>query len=87
MTFNNVDGYTTIVMNRPGRTTGGGIATLIKNNIKYGNVQKYWINKYEIIKVSIHNKNKKTEIVNCYIPPFSNVNKEIIELPSGEYTL
>ena len=33
MTFN-IDGYTSIVMNRPGRTSGGGIATLIKNNIK-----------------------------------------------------
>ena len=34
MTFS-IDGYTSIVMNRPGRTIGGGIATLIKNNLKY----------------------------------------------------
>ena len=34
MTFS-IDGYTSIVMNRPGRTIGGGIATRIKNNLKY----------------------------------------------------
>ena len=82
-----IDGYTSIVMNRPGRTIGGGIATLIKNNLKYSNVQKYWIDKHEIIKVSIHSKNKKSNIVNCYIPPSAKINKEVIELLSDKNTL
>ena len=86
MTFS-IDGYNSIIMNRPGRAIGGGIATLIKNNLKYNNVQKYWIDKHEIIKVSIHSKNKQSHIVNCYIPPSAKINKEVIELLSNKNTI
>lgn len=86
MTFN-IEGYTTLSMNRPGRTCGGGIATLIRNDTKYSNVQKHFIEKHEILKVSIHSKSEIIDIVNCYIPPKLKLNQEIMELLSNENTI
>jgi len=51
-----INGYHTIVNNRISKNRGGGVATLIRNDVNYTNVNKYQIQKHEFITLDIHTK-------------------------------
>ena len=64
-----IPGYTAVYSHRIGNKRGGGVATLLKNNIKFDKIQKIQIEKHEIIKIDLHFQEKIIHLVNCYIPP------------------
>ena len=82
-----IPGYTAVYSHRIGNKRGGGVATLLKNNIKFDKIQKIQIEKHEIIKIDLHFQEKIIHLVNCYIPPQAILNIEILELLSLPNTL
>ena len=78
-----LENYNSIICNRDIqniRNRGGGVAVLIKDGIKYSNIQKYQIEKHELIKLSIHTQKGTIDLISCYIPPQVKLNLEILEL-------
>ena len=81
-----IQGYTTILLNRPSQ--GGGIALLLKNNIKHDEVIKIFIDKHEIIqcKILLEN-NQHVYITSLYIPPHAKLNVELLTLLNKDNTI
>ena len=50
----NIDSYQTVTNNRVSQNRGGGVATLVRNDINFSNINKYQIHKHEFITMDIH---------------------------------
>lgn len=72
--FFEFDGYTAHYSSRPNRG-GGGVAVLVKNNIKHEMKDKWSDNENSIINVQIQLNNKQYNILNVYRPPNTNAIK------------
>src|SRR5262249_43688845 len=63
------EGYVTIRRDRPTESNGGGLAFLIRDNIKYDTVKAGASANTELQSVDIHMQNGTITVVNGYHPP------------------